>query len=162
MATFLVTLHRIERWLAGTLLALMAVLLMGDVLGRELGFGGSAWAQRAGLMCMIWAAFLGVPLTSAQGRHLRAEFTDRWWSPTVKPAMRVIEELCVAVFCLGCAYFAVQYCWESAALADRDPVLEVPLWITQLVIPYALGSTGLRHLIYAFVPALRPARGGPS
>ena len=53
-------------------------------------------------------------------------------------------------------YFGVEFVLESIQYADLARPFKFPLWIIQLVVPYALASTSLRYLIFGIFPDLNP------
>ena len=63
-----------------------------------------------------------------------------------------------AGFFFAGAYVAWTFVQVSMQAGDKAPVMYFVLWPLQLVIPYAFGSAGAKHLIFALHPALKPAQ----
>ncbi|MGB0505722.1 MAG: TRAP transporter small permease [Pikeienuella sp.] len=143
--------------LAATLAYLIiAGLLIGDVLGRELLGVGIFGAQKMAVFAAIVAGFLGLALATSSNSHLRPTFLD----PLLKgQVFDRIGDAMSCVFYLFMAAVAVQFIQLSIEYNDRAAVLYWLLWPIQLVIPYALASTALRHGLFAGWPALKPEKG---
>lgn len=137
-----------------------ATAILADVVGREF-FGHGIWgAAKFAVFGTVSAGFLGIGLATHAGMHLRPQFADGWIPARFEPAMKRIAPMITAIlfFTLGVlAYFYVRETFEYGQLA---PVLDWPLWIIQMVMPYAFFSNGLRNLIYALQPDLLPGPAG--
>ena len=135
--------------------AAVAGLLMVDVIGREL-FGTSFLGiQQLAVYGAIIAGFLGLTLATSDNAHLRPEFMDFAFRPWNAWAVRTGDALS-AVFFLGAAYVAWTFVAVSMEAGDRAPVLYFVVWPLQLVIPYAFVSCGVKHLVFALRPDLKP------
>jgi TRAP-type C4-dicarboxylate transport system permease small subunit len=156
ISSFLNILGKIEKAVAAICIAALTLLMVFDVGKREFLNEGIPWAQKLALYFMIWAGLLGASLTSAKGGHLRPEIADKVWPVRFHPILKTIEQLLIAFFSFSMAYVAFEFVLESNKLGDVNPVTDIPLWIVQAVIPYALFTMGLRHLIFFAFPSIRP------
>lgn len=154
--TGLAALAKIEKIIAGTCIAALTILMVMDVGRREILNEGIDWAQKFSLHMMFWAGMLGASIISSKGGHLRPEIADKLWPKKMLPLLKGIEHLLIAGFCAGLGFISLQFVRESLSLGTRNPVTDLPLWLVQAVIPYALGSMAFRHLMYAFSAELRP------
>lgn len=137
--------------------AIVAVLLMIDVIGRELFSTAFLGLQQLAVYGAIMAGFLGLTLATSDNAHLRPAFLDGLVSERLDPLIRRLGDVVSAGF-----FFTGTYvCWSFVAYSmdsgDRAPVLYFLLWPLQLVIPYAFASAGLKHAIFAAEPGLKPA-----
>lgn len=137
-------------------LMVMISIVFLDVLGRELLGQGIAGAQRVGVFAFVLAGFLGLPLATAQGVHLRPKFADGIFPARVWSRMRVLQHGVSAIISVGLAWFGLSFARQTLALQEVSPVLEIPVGLVQLVLPYAFFSSGLRHAIYILCPDLAP------
>jgi len=81
---------------AETVVAILALVVMTsveflDVLGRDLIEQGIAGAQRVGVFAFVLAGFLGLPLATAQGGHLRPKFADGLFPPRARSTVVVMH-----------------------------------------------------------------------
>lgn len=136
---------------------IVAALLIGDVVGRELFGAGIFGAQKMAVYAAVVAGFIGLALATSANAQLRPAFLDHVLKG---PGVDRIGDAVSSGFYLFLAYVAARFIEQSMAYEDRAAVLYWLLWPIQLVIPYALASTALRHGLFARWPALKPAREG--
>lgn len=151
---------RVEAVLAAIAYAIVAALLLGEIIAREL-FYTSIWgSQKMAVFGAIVAAFLGLALATAANAHLRPQFADNWFPAAWRPAVgRAGDLLSCAIYASLCVVAAL-YIADTYANGDRAAVLYWPLWPIQLVIPYAFASSAFRHLAFAVRPDMKPGAGG--
>ena len=156
---FLRLLTLIESIAAATAYAAMAAVLIADVVGREVFGSGVFGAQKMAVYGAVIAAFLGLSLATASNTHLRPAFLD----PVLKGLMvdRFGDALS-ALFFLAMAWFGINFVMQSMEYQDRAAVLYWLLWPIQLIIPYALVSTAIRHAAFAIWPDLKPKPEAPA
>lgn len=135
--------------------AAVAMLLMADVIGREMLGKSIFGAQQIAVYGAIIAGFLGLTLATSDNAHLRPGFMDFVFKRCESHLVR-IGDLISGLFFLGAAYIAWTFVAVSMEFSDRAPVLQFVVWPLQLVIPYAFVSAGVKHLVFAARPGLKP------
>ena len=146
-------LNRFEKYLAIIFMGLMTVLVICDVLSREVFNKGIPWAQKSAVYFMIWGGFIGAIMVANKAQHLRPEIADKLWGEKGKFLFVRIQNLFMFIFCAVFTFVAVQYVKESFSFGDKSVVLQVPLWVLQLVIPYTFASLGIRNIYFFMNPA---------
>lgn len=147
-------LMRLEAVMAALAYAVTASLLLADVIAREL-FAQSLWgAQQTAVLCSILAGMLGLTLATGRSAHFRPEFADgliraKW----VDRLGDLISALLFAVF----TFYAFEFVLESRDFGDTVPVMGMILWPFQIVVLYAMGSSALKHLVFALTPEVKTA-----
>ncbi len=154
----LIWLKRTESVVATAAYAVVAILLMVDVIGRELFSSTFLGMQQIAVYGAIVAGFLGLTLATSDNSHLRPEFLDFVAGPFEKLVKR-LGDILSAFFYFGATYVALTFVAVSMEVGDKAPVLYFVLWPLQLVIPYAFFSAGLKHLIFGLKPVLKPYSG---
>ena len=144
----------VESIAAALAYAMVAALLIGDVVGREVLGKGIFGAQKMAVYCAIVAAFLGLSLATSANMQLRPSFLDHLFKG---PMVDRLGDGFAAIFYAFMAVIAILFIQQSMEFSDRAAVLYWLLWPIQLIIPYALFSTGLRHGAFAIWPGLKPA-----
>lgn len=155
--SFLAALFKLEAAVAGLAFLAIALLLLADVALRELA-GSSIWgAQRISVYLMILTGFLGLGLAADRGRHLRPRFVD-WLVPAkwAKQADRIGSAIMFAVF-LYFAWLGIDFVKAAYRYGDLAQTIKTPLWMIELVVPYAFLSISVRYLFFALWPALKPS-----
>ena len=152
------TLRTVEAIAATGAYAAVAGLLMADVIGRELFRSSIFGAQQLAVYGAILAGFLGLSLATSDNAHLRPEFMDFLTRRHENLTVRVGDAISALFFFLA-AYVAWTFVAISWEAGDRAPVLYFVVWPLQLIIPYAFASCGLKHLIFAVRPSIKPSAG---
>lgn len=135
----------------------VAALLMIDVVGRELFAATFLGMQQLAVYGAIVAGFAGLTLATSDDAHLRPGFMDFAAGERGPQARRLGDFLSALFFACACAA-SFGFVLASMEYGDKAPVMYFPLWPLQLVIPYAFASAGLKHLIFALDPSLKPGR----
>ena len=153
----------VQRWLklfesalAALAYSIVALLLIADVLGREL-FGQALFgAQKMAVFAAIVAGFLGLSLATNAGSHLRPGFLDNLFPARFDSLIWRLADALSSLIYLTLTAVAIQFILVSMAAGDRAAVLYWTLWPIQLVIPYAFFSSAIQHAIFAIWPQLKP------
>lgn len=167
LARVLAIWHRVECWVAVAAFALIAALLILDVLGRELlgpvmlkfGAGGATGvpgAQKMAIFALVVGSFAGVGIATATASHLVPRVAFTWVPESWVPVVGRVGDLVTMVVMLGVAWYGVEFAWGSKAIGLRAPVLDWQVWPFQLAIPAGFASAALRYLCYAWRPDLKP------
>jgi len=153
-------LRRVETAVAGGCLALMTAVVFADVMGREIWETGILGAQKLGVYAFVYAGFLGLPLATGPGVHLRPRFADGLARAVPARLMARLQNGVAALLSLALSWVALSFALETRALGETSLALPIPVWLVQIVLPYAFLSSGLRHALFALFPALTPTETG--
>ena len=153
---FLRALFRLEAAVAILAFLVISLLLLADVGMREL-LGSSIWgAQRIAVYLMIITGFLGLGLAADRGRHLRPRFADRLVPPRLTRAADRAGSVIMFVVFVYFAWLGVDFVRAAYRYGDLAQTIKIPLWLIELIVPYAFLSISLRYLFFALWPALKP------
>ncbi|BCH20567.1 hypothetical protein MesoLjLc_03440 [Mesorhizobium sp. L-8-10] len=155
MRIFLSLLERIEGLVATVAYVIVAVLLIGDIVAREILGIPLLGTQAIAVLAAIVAGFVGLSLATAAGSHLRPEAFDKVLPRRFDSYLERASDLVAAAFYVAIACFAILFVTESRAAGDRIAVLFFPLWPVQLVMPIAFLSCAIRHFFFAIDPKLK-------
>ena len=118
-------------WLAALSLLAIAVLVVGQIIGRMFGAGALPAHHIAGFF-LVASLFLALAHTFGTGEHVRITIVIEHVG---EKACLWMEMWCLAVgaFLTGYfAYFSGQLAWESWLFNEQsDGLVAVPLWIPQ-------------------------------
>ena len=135
--------HRLEQGLVIVALLAAAFLPLSDTVGRALGGhyipGGADWLQQI----VLWLAFLGGLLATREQKHLTLSTAELFGEGRVRRFGRVLAAAMSAAAVAVLAYAAVGL---VAANREDAKVLTggVPVWLSECVMPLALGLMALR------------------
>lgn len=153
---FLRALNTVESIAAAVAYVIVAGLLIGDVVGREILGKGIFGASKMAVFAAIISGFLGLSLATAANAHIRPAFMD-WVFPGAWAAR--VGDAFACVFFSAAGVFAILFVIQSYEYSEKAAVIYWQLWPIQMVIPYAFFSTALKHGIFATWPGLKPSSG---
>ncbi len=135
---------------------IVAILLIGDVIGREVFNVSILGTKIIAVYTAIVAGFVGFSLATAANAHLRPEAFDRLVTGPAGDALARTGDAVTGVFYLVLAWFGFTFVQFSMEAGDRAAVLYFALWPIQLIIPYTFVSSAIRHFAFAWRPELKP------
>jgi TRAP-type C4-dicarboxylate transport system permease small subunit len=160
--------HRIECWIAVVAFAFIALILLLDVLGRELvgpairllGFPATATgifaSQKLSIFALVIGSFAGIGIATATASHLVPRVGFGWIPAHWEPWFNRVADLLTGLFLVGVAYYGWVFVESSMTTDLRAPVLDWSVWPIQLAIPIGFLSAAGRYLMYAAWPAIKP------
>ena len=163
----------LERWyrtecaIAVIAYSLIAIVLIADVMGREIlgpifrsleikGQAGVYGAAKMSVYSLVVASFIGIGIATASGSHLRPRVGFSWIPTRWGPSMDRLADFVSGGFMFGLAWYGSVYVYSIFESGLRSPAFDIPLWPMQATIPLGFLSAGLRYLAFCRWPALRP------
>ena len=160
MQRFLARLLQLETLIAGAFYTIAAAILFADVISREF-FAQSIWGgQRAAVLLANASALIGLGVAVALNRNIRPALLDHLLPARFDRLIHRLGDLVAASVMFAGAYFALVLIADNRAMGFTTPPLDLQIWIPQLALPYGLASAGIRYLIFALAPDLRPTERG--
>ena len=138
-------------------LALMTVLVVAQVAGRNLFNLGMAWADELARVSGIALVFLAVPILALRGQHVAVDMIVQALPPRGRRGVAVVNEVLVLLFA-GLTLYALQ-AFLARAGGFVTPALGLPNWL--FYAPVVAGYLLLAAATLARLadPALRAAGG---
>jgi TRAP-type C4-dicarboxylate transport system permease small subunit len=160
-ATALLTIiRRVEKLLAIVSFSTLIGVVFADVVSRELTGAGLFWASQVGVWANVFVVMTGFGLASADGAHLRPRFADGWLPASLDQVLGFLQHGVMSLFCIAIGTVALSVVLGSWQLGEVSLDLYMPRWPVQAMLPAAFYTAALRHMLYAFIPDLRPAETG--
>lgn len=158
----------VEGGIAALAFGFIAVVLIVDVLGRELvgpvvqaldiqAATGLFGSQKVAVYAMVIGSFAGIGIATATASQLVPRIGFGWVPRAWGPAVDRLGDLLTALFMVGVAWVGLLFVQSSMAVGLRTQAIDWPLWPIQLAIPLGFLSPAVRYFFYAIWPALRPA-----
>lgn len=159
--------HRAECAVAVLAYSFIAVVLLVDVLGREIlgpiyrafeikGQAGIYGAAKMSVYALVVGSFIGIGIATATGTHLRPRVGFGWVPVAWGPALDRLSDLFSGLFMLGLTWYGWIYVESTMSAGLRTPAFNIPIWPMQAAIPLGFLSAGLRYLFFFKWPVLRP------
>jgi TRAP-type C4-dicarboxylate transport system permease small subunit len=134
-------LHRIYRLsglLSAAALVLICVLIMAQVIARNLG-STVRDAEEFAAWAMAAAGFLGLPYALHCGSHIRVQVILRYIPRSLHHPLEVIVSVIGVLLAAYLAWYCTAFVIESYQFKEvSQGLIAVPLWLPQL--PMALGT----------------------
>jgi TRAP-type C4-dicarboxylate transport system permease small subunit len=137
--------HLTTGWLARTvrvferfamlLLVAMTVLIVIQVLGRNVFNAGLPWAEELARYCGLGVVYLTVPLLLLHDKHIKVELLPARLGGGSRRALELVNELLVLAFCL--VFLAAGWMFLKRAAQFSTAAMGIPNWVYYL--PAAVG-----------------------
>lgn len=134
----------------GVILAVMAVLVFGNVVLRYGFNSGIAVSEELARYLFIWLTFIGAAVALHEHAHLGVDALVRALSPAGQRVCAVVADL--AMLAIVAILFKGSWTQVQINMATRSPVSEVPLaviYVAGLAASTLMGLAVLRHLLRA-------------
>jgi len=133
------------------LLIVILIGLMGlgflQVILRNFFESGFLWADVFLRHLVLWIGLIGASLATKQNKHLNMDALTRLFSPKtvaiISVFLNIVAAIISGVFVVA-GYFFVKDEFEMGG--DKMILLNVPIWVAQLIIPIAFTIITLRFL----------------
>ena len=123
----------VNRALMIAALAVMAVIVLANVLTRYLTNYSIPWSEELARYLMIWLTFLGIGPVFRLGGHVAIDTLQDSLRASMARAVRLLIVAAVAVFCAVVAYFGSAYVGRTWMQATA--VMEIPFALVAAAVP---------------------------
>jgi TRAP-type C4-dicarboxylate transport system permease small subunit len=135
---FLHRLYRLSGLLSAAALVLICVLIMAQVIARNLG-STVRDAEEFASWAMAAAGFLGLPYALHCGSHIRVQVIMRYIPRSLHHPLEVLVSVIGVLLAAYLAWYCTAFVVESYQFNEvSQGLIAVPLWMPQL--PMALGT----------------------
>ena len=123
----------VNRALMIAALAVMAIIVLANVLTRYLSNYSIPWSEELARYLMIWLTFLGIGPVLRLGGHVAIDTLQDSLRPSTARVLRLLIVAAVAVFCAVLAYFGSVYVGRTWMQATA--VMEIPFALVAAAVP---------------------------
>jgi len=136
--TFLHRLYRLSGLLSATALVLICVLIIAQVVARNLG-STVRDAEEFAAWAMAAAGFFGLPYALHCGSHIRVQVVMRFIPKSLHHPLESLVSLIGLLLAIYLAWHCTAFVIESYRFNEvSQGLIAVPMWLPQL--PMAIGS----------------------
>ena len=142
-------LHFLEDSFLVTLIVSLVLLSLTQIVLRNAGIAGFMWAETAMRVAVLWLAIFGAMRASRMRNHIAMDLLSHYAPLALKKVLHRGVSLACAASCGIAAY----YCWDFIVVEYEDGMtafLNVPVWLTEAIIPFGLSIIALRFFIQCF------------
>lgn len=139
-------LTKLEEGILSFSILLMAVMLIGNVLSRQI-FGPSwLFASEINKYAVVLTTFMGITYAARKGRHIRMSALFDVVPHKVKKAMIIIVSLVTALSLFYLAKISLDYLYFLYEQGKVTVSLKIPVYIMMCYVPIGLILGGLQYL----------------
>ncbi len=142
-------LNRLEDSILIGLLLVMIGMAVLQIFLRNLFGTGIVWGDVLVRVLVLWIGLLGAMVASREGNHISIDLISRYLPERAKNAVSCIVDLFTAFICVTVAYYSLRFVLME--FEDGGMIFDqVPVWICEAIIPFALFVIALRYFILSF------------
>lgn len=137
---------KIEKVFLVVAVSVMTLVIFFDFLLREFFDSGFVWAKELASFLMIWVGFIGASYATKENKHLVVGIPEKLFSKKLLPYVSLFVNFIVFSVTIFIAYLGYQYVAETKEFGETSLVLNIPLWIVQIIIPISLVIIAFRFI----------------
>ena len=138
----------VEDALLVLILAAMVGLAATQILLRNLFDGAILWADPMLRVSVLWVGMIGAMVATRGDKQISVDAVSRFLPTRWKARVRVLTDLFTAAVSGVVAWSALRLVLDDRA-AGGTAVAFVPVWICEVVLPFAFAVIALRYLLFA-------------
>lgn len=121
--------------ISGGLFLLMILMVLYQVFMRKIVNASPNWTEELARYAMIWSILIASPVLIATQEHIMLDYFIQKFPLKIRKAfVLLISMLMFAI--LGCfTVGGAQMIITSLALTQNSPGMQIPMWITYLILP---------------------------
>ena len=165
--------HQLEVWIAVLAYSAIAVILVYDVISREvlvpalgaLGLGDIRvvlyGSQKLAVYLLVFGSFAGIGIATWTGAQLIPQVGFKAVPASWNDFMNRMADIVTALLLCGLTYIAAKFVGESFASGQQGSGgLQIPIWKVQIAIPIGFASAAIRYWAFVIWPQTRPENVG--
>ena len=142
---------RFEESLLVIILLCTIIFAVTQILLRNFFHAGIPWGDSVVRIMVLWLGLIGAMIASRNHRHIKIDILSRHLTPVNQIRLRRFTDVITATVCFIVAWYA--FTFVMIEYQDGMTAFEsVPVWVTEIIIPYAFFTMAIRYLLSAFLP----------
>ena len=142
---------RFEESLLVIILLCTITFAVTQILLRNFLHAGIPWGDSLVRILVLWLGLIGAMIASRNHRHIKIDILSRHLNPMNQTRLRRFTDVITSAVCFIVAWYAFSF--VMIEYQDGMTAFEsVPVWVTQIIIPYAFFTMAVRYLLSALLP----------
>lgn len=141
--------ERVEIWILGWGIILMAVNTIANVFGRYVFNQSIYFSEELNEFLIIIVTFMGLGLATRKGIHIRMSAVYDALPAKIRKGLMVVIATTTAAMMALLAWYALEYVQKVASRGRITPALQVPLYLTYVWVVIGLALTSFQYLLTA-------------
>ncbi len=142
---------RFEESLLVIILLCTIIFAVAQILLRNFLHSGIPWGDSLVRILVLWLGLIGAMIASRNHRHIRIDILSRHLTPLNQKRLRRFTDIITSTVCFVVAWYAYTFVkieYEDGMIAFEN----VPVWVTESIIPFAFFTMAIRYLLSAVLP----------
>lgn len=146
----------IEKMIVGlnmgiVVISLLTMIILGfiQIILRNCFDSGLIWADIIIRNLVLWLGFAGAVVATSKGRHIAIGALVRFVPDGIARVVHIIVSIASAVICFFLTYASIQFV-KFEIEAESILYGNIPLWISELIIPATFCFLTYQFFIHAF------------
>lgn len=140
---------RIEVWILGWGIILMAVNTIANVFGRYVFNQSIYFSEELNEFLIVIVTFMGLGYATRKGIHIRMSAIYDALPIKMRKGLMVVIAATTAVVMAVLAWYALEYVQKVAARGRITPALQMPLYLTYVWVVIGLALASFQYLLTA-------------
>lgn len=147
---------RLEESLLVIILLSTIIFAVTQIFLRNFFHSGLPWGDSLVRILVLWLGLIGAMIASRNHRHIKIDILSRYLSPANQLWLRRFTDSVTATVCFIVAWYA--FVFVRIEYQDGMHAFEnVPVWLTEAIIPFGFFIMAIRYLLSAVLPHKRQA-----
>ena len=142
---------RFEESLLVIILLCTIIFAVAQIFLRNFFHSGIPWGDSLVRIMVLWLGLICAIIASRNHRHIKIDIISRHLTPPNQIRLRRFTDIITSAVCLVVAWYAyvfVRIEYQDGMIAFEN----VPVWVTEVIIPLAFFTMAVRYLISALLP----------
>lgn len=144
---FNIGLKKIEEWIIAYSIILMAIILISNVLARNLFNTSINFTEEVSQFLTIFVTFIGTSYAARKAQHIRMSLLYDISSEKGRKIIILVTSIGTALLMFYLTYLSYKYVARVAVLNRVSPILQFPLYIVWSAVPIGCFLTGIQYTL---------------
>jgi TRAP-type C4-dicarboxylate transport system permease small subunit len=144
---------RFEESLLVIILLCTIIFAVAQIFLRNFFHSGIPWGDSLVRILVLWLGLIGAMIASRNHRHIKIDILSRHLNPPNQIRLRRFTDVITSTVCFIVAWYAFTFVkieFQDGMIAFEN----VPVWVTEVIIPYAFFTMAIRYLLSALLPQI--------
>ncbi|RPF54040.1 TRAP transporter small permease [Aquisalibacillus elongatus] len=137
---------KIEEFILSSAVILIALMVCGNVISRELTGTSLLFHQEVAFFAIIVSTFMGISYAARKGRHISmsAIYDTVPWK--MRKTMAIFIPLITSVSLFVLAYYSYFYVYDIFEIGTTSTNLQIPMYVMYAFVPLGFIMGGIQYL----------------
>ncbi|MGP4074834.1 TRAP transporter small permease [Halobacillus sp. K22] len=131
----------IEKGILVATLALMVVLIFGQVVGRYIFQSAPSWTEEIARYLHIFQVWVGASYAVKMREHIRVDAFVNLFHGVGRKILESISIILWFLLVLFLAVYGTNLVLDTISYGQQSPAMQIPMWIPMVAVP--IGSLGM-------------------